>query len=161
MRSSRSTEAGPASTRKRGYRSRCGTSPPPAKSSKQVEARSPHRRRSGRASPSSSPRCSTPRETRSPSLNTWAEGKERGMRRCSLWLLLLAVRGEAQETRFKVSFPAAVHAEPITGRVYVMISKTNHTEPRLQISQTGGTPFFGRDVERLPPGAAALLYQTH
>jgi S-formylglutathione hydrolase FrmB len=85
------------------------------------------------------------------------------MRRCALWLLGLsvwAVRGEAQETRFEVSFPAAAHAEPITGRVYVMISTTNETEPRLQISQTGGTPFFGRDVERLAPGEAAILDET-
>ncbi|MGH9323675.1 MAG: alpha/beta hydrolase-fold protein, partial [Vicinamibacteria bacterium] len=82
------------------------------------------------------------------------------MRRCWLWLLLLAARGEAQETRFEASFPATAHAEPLTGRVYVMISRTNETEPRLQISQTGGTPFFGRDVERLAPGEVAILDET-
>ena len=49
--------------------------------------------------------------------------------------------------------------EPVTGRVYVMIARTNDREPRLQIGRTG-TPFFGRDVEMLPPGRAAILDQT-
>ena len=62
--------------------------------------------------------------------------------------------------RFEVSFPAAVHAGPITGRVFVMVSRDiSHCgpagapaaaasapcEPRLQVSRTG-VPFFGRDV---------------
>jgi hypothetical protein len=38
-----------------------------------------------------------------------------------------------------------------------MISRTNEKEPRLQIGETGETPFFGRDVEALAPGAAALI----
>ena len=55
--------------------------------------------------------------------------------------------------------PPAVRGEPVTGRVYVMIARTNDREPRLQIGRTG-TPFFGRDVEMLPPGRAAVLDQT-
>ena len=55
--------------------------------------------------------------------------------------------------------PPAVRGEPVTGRVYVMIARTNEREPRLQIGRTG-TPFFGRDVEMLPPGRAAVLDQT-
>ena len=39
--------------------------------------------------------------------------------------------------RFEVSVPANVRAEPITGRVYVMISRTAEREPRLQIGRTG------------------------
>ena len=65
--------------------------------------------------------------------------------------------------RFEVSFPAAVHAGPITGRVFVMVSRdisrcgggpaaaSGPCEPRLQVSRTG-VPFFGRDVEGLKPG---------
>ncbi len=71
-----------------------------------------------------------------------------------------ALAAEAQETRFEITVPAASHGEPITGRVYVMIARTNETEPRLQISQTGGTPFFGRDVERLAPGETAVVDET-
>ena len=64
----------------------------------------------------------------------------------------------ADETalRFEISFPAAAHAEPVTGRVYVMISRTDAPEPRLQVGRTG-TPFFGRDVEAVVPGQAALI----
>ena len=58
--------------------------------------------------------------------------------------------------RFEVSFPASAHDGPITGRVYVMISRGNDEEPRLQIGRLGA-PFFGRDVERLAPGAAATI----
>src|SRR6187200_3372699 len=61
--------------------------------------------------------------------------------------------------RVEVTVPSAVRGEPVTGRVYVMIARTNDREPRLQIGRTG-TPFFGRDVEMLPPGRAAVLDQT-
>ncbi len=61
--------------------------------------------------------------------------------------------------RVEVSFPASVHAGPVTGRVYVMVSRTNDREPRLQIGRTG-TPFFGRDVEKLAPGQAAIIDVT-
>lgn len=74
-------------------------------------------------------------------------------------LLLVALLAQPV-TRFEITVPAAAHAEPITGRVYVMISRTNETEPRLQISQTGGTPFFGRDVESLAPGETVVIDAT-
>src|ERR1700688_889957 len=62
----------------------------------------------------------------------------------------------AAETRFEISFPAAAHAGPITGRAYLMISSKNDTEPRLQVGRTGA-PFFGRDVEKLAPGQAVVI----
>lgn len=37
-----------------------------------------------------------------------------------------------------------------------MVSRTNDREPRLQIGRTG-TTFFGRDVEKLAPGQAAII----
>lgn len=61
--------------------------------------------------------------------------------------------------RFEISFPAAAHDGPVTGRVYVMISRTNDREPRLQVGRTG-VPFFGRDVERLAPGAPAVIDES-
>ncbi len=60
------------------------------------------------------------------------------------------------ETRFEITVPASAHAEPITGRVYVMISRTDEREPRLQVGRTG-VPFFGHDVAGLAPGAAATI----
>jgi len=58
--------------------------------------------------------------------------------------------------KVEISFPASVHAGPVTGRVYVMVSRTNDREPRLQIGRTG-TPLFGRDVEKLAPGQSAII----
>ncbi len=61
--------------------------------------------------------------------------------------------------RFEISVPPAVHSAPITGRVYVMISQTNQREPRFQIGRTG-IPFFGRDIEALRPGGAAVIDES-
>jgi len=70
--------------------------------------------------------------------------------------------------RFEISVPASAHAQPITGRVYVMITRTldvtvrgtlQKVDPRLQIGWTG-VPFFGRDVEKLAPGQAAVIDET-
>src|SRR5439155_27118567 len=58
--------------------------------------------------------------------------------------------------RFEITFPASAHAGPVTGRAYVMLSKTNTPEPRTQIGRLGA-PFFGHDVERLAPGAPAVV----
>ncbi len=62
-------------------------------------------------------------------------------------------------TRFEIVVPRGVHAEPITGRVYVMIARTDSREPRFQVGRTG-EPFFGRDIERLRPGQAAIIDGT-
>jgi Putative esterase len=64
--------------------------------------------------------------------------------------------GSGRGLRVEITVPPSVRKEPITGRVYVMIARTNEREPRLQIGRTG-TPFFGRDVEMLTPGRAAIL----
>jgi len=58
----------------------------------------------------------------------------------------------ASRFRFEVSFIPQVHDGPITGRAFVMITRSidKVPEPRLQIGRTG-VPFFGHDVERLEP----------
>src|SRR5262245_28711712 len=61
--------------------------------------------------------------------------------------------------RFEIVFPAAAQAQPVTGRVYVLISRDAQREPRRDVSQTG-IPIFGRDVERLAPGKAAIVDET-
>jgi len=66
---------------------------------------------------------------------------------------------QASPLRFEITVPASVRAEPVTGRVFVMISRTADREPRLQIGRTG-VPFFGRDIERLAPGRAAVIDAT-
>jgi hypothetical protein len=63
-----------------------------------------------------------------------------------------ARQAAAQPLRFDVSFIPQAHDSPITGRVFVMVTRTvdKVPEPRLQIGRTG-VPFFGRDVEALAP----------
>ena len=70
-----------------------------------------------------------------------------------------AKAGPKVPLRIEISVPASVHPEPITGRVYFMLSRTGDREPRLQIGRTG-VPFFGRDVEKLKPGTAAVIDET-
>lgn len=65
----------------------------------------------------------------------------------------------ARKLKFEVSVPASTRAEPITGRVFVIITRVNEREPRLQPGRTG-PPFFGRDVEGLKPGQPATIDET-
>ncbi len=73
-----------------------------------------------------------------------------------LCLLLLSSPVWAADTRFEISFPAAAHAGPITGRVFIMISRNADREPRLEIGRLG-VPFFGRDVDKLAPAQNAVI----
>lgn len=81
-------------------------------------------------------------------------------------VLILALGGSAwvpsqaaADVRFEISFPTAAHAEPITGRIYVMISRTSDREPRLRVGRTG-VPFFGRDVESLAAGEVGIIDES-
>jgi hypothetical protein len=67
---------------------------------------------------------------------------------------------EAAESRlkFEISFSSSAHAEPITGRVFVMISESDEREPRLQAgSWSRSVPFFGLDVKDLNPGEVVVI----
>ena len=63
---------------------------------------------------------------------------------------LVANRASA-ELKFRLSYPETTHQGPLTGRAYVMISRTNEKEPRLQVGRTG-VPFFGKDFSNVRPG---------
>jgi hypothetical protein len=76
-----------------------------------------------------------------------------------LAFLLTVGIASAQATegpQFEISFPESAHAGPITGRVFVMLARNSDPEPRFQIGRMG-VPFFGRDIEQLAPGAAAVI----
>jgi enterochelin esterase-like enzyme len=64
----------------------------------------------------------------------------------------------AQGPSFEISFPRAVHAGAITGRVYVAISRLSDTAG-TPIQRTGetGDPLFGKNVYNLAPGANAVI----
>ena len=60
--------------------------------------------------------------------------------------------------RFEISFPASVHGQPITGRVFVFVAQDSEPEPRFQGGSLGANgPFFGLDVDHLAPGASARI----
>ena len=73
-------------------------------------------------------------------------------------LLALGSRALVAQSRFEVSFPASAHAGPITGRVYVALSRTNDGQ-RTPIDQTGetGVPLFAVNVANLAAGATAVI----
>ena len=74
--------------------------------------------------------------------------------------LFLAARARAgePELKFEISFPAAVHSNPITGRIFVVVSMSGEREPRLQVGSWGDAPpLFGADVSNLKPGDPATI----
>lgn len=64
----------------------------------------------------------------------------------------------APTARVEVSFPASLHQQPITGRMFIVLSTRNDKEPRLQAgSRFGPSMLFGVDVDHLKPGEAAVV----
>jgi hypothetical protein len=60
--------------------------------------------------------------------------------------------------RFELSFAGSARQEAVDGRMFVVISKTNTPEPRLQIrGYTTATPFFGLNVDGLRPAQAVTI----
>lgn len=75
-----------------------------------------------------------------------------------IFALFCLIASTAAAQSFAVSFAASVHAQPITGRVFVMLAKTSTPEPRLQAgSWMRQTPFFAMDVDQLKPGQEAVI----
>lgn len=69
-----------------------------------------------------------------------------------------AAQGTPRAPRFEVGVAAAAGAEPLTGRVFVIVTRDTTTEPRLQTFSWGdAVPFFGVDVSALAPGHAAIV----
>jgi hypothetical protein len=58
--------------------------------------------------------------------------------------------------KFEIRVPASVRAEPLTGRVYVIFTRDSTRDAHLQVARIGA-PLFGHDVERLAPGAPAVI----
>ncbi|MBI1765016.1 MAG: hypothetical protein HYR56_26695 [Acidobacteria bacterium] len=81
-----------------------------------------------------------------------------GLAFCLSLLAIHPSRSATTDARFEISYPAALDNGPITGRVFVMISKNNRVEPRLQAgSYQASVPFYGQDVDALKPSAHAVI----
>ena len=70
-----------------------------------------------------------------------------------------AVPSGRAKLRFEIVVPASARKEATTGRAFVILARSDSVEPRLQISRVG-TPMFGRDFERLPPGGSVTVDGT-
>src|ERR1700761_4335985 len=57
---------------------------------------------------------------------------------------------------FKISFPSSVNDKVITGRMFLVVSRADTIEPRLQVGRYG-TQFFGVDFENLKPGQDVMV----
>ncbi len=63
--------------------------------------------------------------------------------------------------RFEVSFSADRRGQPADGRVFVMLSKDEKEEPRLEISyRVNSQQILGVDVDQLAPSKAAVIDRT-
>src|SRR5579864_2578263 len=61
------------------------------------------------------------------------------------------------DTYFRVTLPAGT-GQPVTGRVFVVISKAESPEPRLQVgSPRSRVEFLGKDAQGLAPGENIVL----
>jgi hypothetical protein len=76
-----------------------------------------------------------------------------------LALAAAGVRLAAQPShgpQIEISFAAAAHAQPLTGMIYVAISRDNQRPP-IDETDTNGVPLFSKSVDALGPGTAVTL----
>ncbi|MGH7648314.1 MAG: hypothetical protein ACREND_09370, partial [Gemmatimonadaceae bacterium] len=67
-------------------------------------------------------------------------------------------RANTAPQRFEISFPASAHDGPITGRVFLAVTRDSAPPPIANAgSFTNSTPLFGLDVDALAPGQPAVI----
>jgi hypothetical protein len=82
-----------------------------------------------------------------------------------LFATLLAASFAAPSTahsvtpRFEISFAAAAHAAPITGRLVLFLAKNAQPEPRMLLSPRGAA-MLAIDLDQLRPGQTAVIDNT-
>src|SRR5215470_13552641 len=77
---------------------------------------------------------------------------------CAIVLLsLFALQARAADTRFVITLPAG-HSQEVTGRAFIIISKVENPELRLQAgSWRSRAELLGRDVQALQPGESTTM----
>lgn len=76
---------------------------------------------------------------------------------CVVVIWLSSLSAFAADVRFKITLPAGF-PHPVTGRVFIVISKTDNPEPRLQVgSWRSHVEFLGHDVQGMEPGQAIYV----
>lgn len=74
-----------------------------------------------------------------------------------LLLAALLATPAVSSPEFEVSFPASIHQRPITGRLLLMLSRTNDPEVRYQVGLVNSPPAFGVDVYQLHADQAVTI----
>lgn len=57
----------------------------------------------------------------------------------------------------RLSFPAALHAAPVNGRVYVVVTKSKDDPPEQLLEPETSPPFFAQDVTAMRPGRDVVI----
>jgi photosystem II stability/assembly factor-like uncharacterized protein len=72
--------------------------------------------------------------------------------------LIAASEPQSPVLRFEIT----TNLRPTSGRLFVIISRTNRPEPRFRIGETGmnAAPILGRDVKNFGPGVVATIDST-
>jgi hypothetical protein len=70
-----------------------------------------------------------------------------------------ALSGGTSGSQFEVSFSSSIRSAPVTGRVLVVVTRNNASEPRFQANDwdNGIVPVFGADVVQLKPGVPTVI----
>ncbi|HET9399744.1 MAG TPA: hypothetical protein VFO34_02235, partial [Candidatus Acidoferrales bacterium] len=68
----------------------------------------------------------------------------------------------APSVRFEVSIPSSAGSEPLTGRIYVLLSTQANPEPRFSISEESAQSqqIFGSDVEKVSAGQTVAVDES-
>ena len=87
--------------------------------------------------------------------------------RTCVWIALLLAWGlaghevslatETSGVRFEVTYPSSASSKPITGRLFLMISRRNEPEVRLQSTWFNSPQIVAIDVRNLKPGERATI----
>jgi hypothetical protein len=73
-------------------------------------------------------------------------------------LFLFSLAAFAQAPQFSISFPTQLSAQPLDGRMLLLLSTDPSEEPRMQINDTPKTQIvFGVTVDGLKPGEAVMV----
>src|ERR1700683_3986558 len=102
----------------------------------------------------------------------WQSGRfRRAVRVGAVCLALMAVypavrlidaqgaQDQRHSARFEITFPPELSANPVDGRVYLLISTDGNQEPRFQVreEEAESQQIFGVDVNALAPGQGAAI----
>lgn len=75
-----------------------------------------------------------------------------------LVLTLVAFTLSATAQTFRIQISPARQQSPFDGRLLLLLSKSNQTEPRFQVNDKPGTQLvFGKDVDNWQPGQSQLM----